>query len=102
MSDLITRARKEWCGPQNYDVLDSTVVLNYGPRRCPPEVVAALLDVLQESHEYGYGPDGEPQCVICAGEYRVTGLHSWAFNHATSCALAKAEAAIAKALEERA
>jgi hypothetical protein len=43
MNDLITRARKEWCEtrPSPYSTSDTVI------RVCPPEVMAALLDVLE-------------------------------------------------------
>jgi hypothetical protein len=46
MTDLITRARTEWCEspePANYPA--SRLQRYTAP--CPPEVVAALLDVLE-------------------------------------------------------
>jgi len=51
MSDLITRARKEWCEtpePANYPA--SRLQRYTAP--CPPEVVAALLDVLEKLNEF--------------------------------------------------
>ena len=46
MTDLITRARKEWCEPVpgGRDPLTGGLVPNY--RICPPSVVSALLDVV--------------------------------------------------------
>ena len=49
MTDLITRARKEWCEPP----ISETVLTHYGTKiiatpkgsSCPPSVVAALLDL---------------------------------------------------------
>ena len=51
MSDLITRARKEWC--------ETHVAKDSAPdghawqymQPCPPEVVAALLDVLRTAQQ---------------------------------------------------
>jgi hypothetical protein len=45
MSDLIARARKEWCEKH----IETTGPFDWfkEPPPCPPEVVAALLDVLE-------------------------------------------------------
>jgi hypothetical protein len=50
MTDTITRARKEWCEPP----VSETTITHYGTKiiatpkgsSCPPSVIAALLDVL--------------------------------------------------------
>lgn len=76
MTDLITRARKEWCERREEETGNVTWFLE--PRPCPPEVVAALLDVLRTAQQ-GLDP------------YSIRVRHGQA-----------AEAAIAKALEERA
>lgn len=75
MSDLITRAREQWCEPRVEDALDCTLVFHRPPERCPPEVVAALLDVLRTAQQ-GLDP------------YSIRVRHGQA-----------AEAAIARALE---
>ena len=50
MSDPITRARKEWCDFVRGEFADEGEI--YPPKRCPPEVVAALLDVLEKLNEF--------------------------------------------------
>jgi hypothetical protein len=103
MTNLIQKARKEWCEPP----ISETVLTHYGTKiiatpkgsSCPPSVVAALLDVLRESMDSGYGPDAEAICVICGGEVRYTGLDTCTFDHATDCKRVKAEVAITRALE---
>ena len=49
MTDLITRARKEWCDDQAVNVgsYDAPLLSSRDPYPCPSEVVAALLDVLE-------------------------------------------------------
>lgn len=83
MSDLIDRAREQWCEQRNEYILDSTVVLNYGPKRCPPEVVSALLDVLDKGCDC-------PACSIDRDD-----------DHTDYCNIRVAEATIARALEEQ-
>ena len=46
MTDLITRARKEWCEPAGQHPTFGDAF-----NRCPPEVVAALLDVLRTAQQ---------------------------------------------------
>jgi len=83
MSDLITRARKEWC--------ETHVAKDGAPdghawqymQPCPPEVVAALLDVLEGEMYNDY-------CCIC-------GKHT--SRHEPGCRVPVAEAAIAKGLK---
>ena len=84
MTDLITRARKEWCEPQDPRTLDPGVWFNMNI--CPPEVVAALLDVMGEVML-------ADSCPSCFG-HRV-------YKHRPGCIVTTAEAAIAKALEEK-
>ena len=96
MNDPITRARKEWCEPRVEDALDCTLVFHRPPVSCPPEVVAALLDVLSEAKAEGCGT----YCTICGGEREFTGIRTWTFKHNTYCKLVAAEAAITRALEQ--
>ena len=87
MTDLITKARKEWCEPP----ASETTLTHYGTKiivtpkgsSCPPSVVAALLDVLEGEIYNDY-------CCIC-GEHT-----SW---HKHGCRVTVAEAAITRALE---
>ena len=52
MTALITRARKEWCEPRFGPGFPSSIVLaDAYYKSCPPEVVAALLDVLQTTRQ---------------------------------------------------
>jgi hypothetical protein len=98
MTDLITRARKEWCerhfamtrfSGERHIETDPPLFF------CPPDVVAALLDVLREAKADGCGT----YCTICGGERKFTGIRTWTFKHTTDCAIVKAEAAITRALE---
>lgn len=83
MTDLITRARKEWC--------ETHVAKDGAPdghawqymQPCPPEVVAALLDVLDEVFR-------ADSCVSCFG-HRV-------YKHRPGCLVKQAEATITRAL----
>lgn len=79
MTDLITRARKEWVEAQAtvFPVVDAVVYTQEMHCPCPPDVIAALLDVLDTARQ-GIDPY----------EYR---------SHVGQAA----EAAIAKALEEK-
>lgn len=43
MNDLIQKARKEWCDPY---VVNPLCAKDAHYKTCPPEVVAALLDVV--------------------------------------------------------
>jgi hypothetical protein len=87
MTDLITRARKEWCEIHRDNRPDTPPGLtwDYIPT-CPPEVVAALLAVLRL-----VCPPDQP-CFECSG---VDG------SHTEDCTSGKAEAAITRALEEK-
>lgn len=52
MTDTITRARKEWCESRFGPGFPSSIVLaDAYYKSCPPEVVAALLDVLEKLNE---------------------------------------------------
>jgi len=90
MTDLITRARKEWCEfSQRVPAPPGLGLERYyghlsGPTPCPPEVVAALLDVL-----------GSGGCD-CS-----TGGNDLSDDHSAVCNLRLAEAAITRALEGR-
>ena len=75
MTDLITRARKEWCEIHDPEGFAHTNV-------CPTYVVAALLDVL-----------GSGGCD-CS-----TGGNDLSDDHSAVCNLRLAEAAITHALE---
>ena len=88
MNDLIARARETWCrwgSPEREGDLIPGLARKLGLERyyrntyvpCPPEVVAALLDVLEKLNEF---------------DVRL--------SHGGREAL-QAEAAIAKALEEK-
>ena len=79
MTDLITKARKEWCEVHDPEGWSHTNV-------CPTYVVAALLDVLRL-----VCPPDQP-CFECSG---VDG------SHTEDCTSGKAEAAITRALEEK-
>jgi hypothetical protein len=47
MADLITRARKEWCESRFGTGFPSEwTTPEHSHRQCPPEVVSALLDLL--------------------------------------------------------
>ncbi len=78
-ADLITRARKEWC-----EVQDLGDEYGYGAAEssCPPEVVAALLAVLES------GGCDCPEGSLCPQD-----------NHTDYCNIRIAEYAIEKALE---
>jgi hypothetical protein len=93
MNDLIQKARKEWCGTPG---VPPTFWDAFTP--CPPEVVAALLDVLREAQTDSIGSDGQLICFICGRDWEQAGL-SWTPRHDTDCKLVAAEAAIARALE---
>ena len=75
MTNLITRARKEWCDERIGRTIPHGSPCPIPPERCPPEVVAALLDVLRTAQQ-GLDP------------YSIRVRHGQA-----------AEAAIARALE---
>lgn len=85
MTDLITRARKEWGYPDAgiYDYLPGPQRMT--PTPCPPEVVAALLVLLHEAI-------GDAYCSGC-------GKLSHMKEHDEYCSVGKAEAAIAKGLK---
>jgi hypothetical protein len=57
MTDLIQKARKEWCDPY---VVNPLCAKDAHYKTCPPEVVAALLDVLDEVMR-------ADSCVSCFG-----------------------------------
>ena len=86
MTDLITRARKEWLevhkSPE--DAPDGEAWHYTLP--CPPEVVAALLNALEVSID----ADGCPDC----------GRTQWQ-EHSSDCRVAATYRAIEKALEEK-
>lgn len=85
MTDLITRARKEWCEPWFGPGFPSSIVLaDAYYKSCPPEVVAALLDVMGEVML-------ADSCPSCFG-HRV-------YKHRPGCIVTAAEAAIAKGLK---
>ncbi len=94
MSDLITRARKEWCEFSQRVPAPPGLGLEryYGqldrPTPCPPEVVAALLEVLDEyKHTYD-----RVECRVCCGTVSYK-------PHEAGCSVVAAEAAITRALE---
>ena len=84
MTDLITRARKEWCETPRYP---DTRMANI----CPPDVVSALLGVLED-----YLSTCESQeCVMpCC---QTPGY----MPHRTTCVLVLALAALIRALEQK-
>jgi len=88
MTDNILRARQAWCEPVpgGRDPLVGGLIPAY--RICPPEVVAALLDVLER---YRDTDDGYHSWVCC-------GVRCYT-PHADDCPLGQAEAAITRALE---
>lgn len=61
MTDPITRARKEWCETPRYP---DTRMANI----CPPDVVAALLDVLDETAKAADCMRGDLCNVVDAAE----------------------------------
>ena len=71
MSDLITRARKEWC--------ETHVAKDGAPdghawqymQPCPPEVVAALLDVLAWAKTHACAPYANRDCACCTALGRL-------------------------------
>lgn len=94
MTDLIRKARERWCEPflQWCDPFLPRSTLSppiWYP--CPPEVVAALLDVLDDCREVW---DADDMRVCCGVPYPKP--------HKASCFLALAEAAITRALEQKA
>jgi hypothetical protein len=53
MTDLITRARKEWCEPSLFKPhAPHHLEAYHWVKPCPPEVVAALLDVVEQLNEF--------------------------------------------------
>lgn len=102
MTDIITKAREEWCEPWTDDPPPdySGYYWDGVPyAACPPSVVAALLDVVREAKEPGFNADREMVCVICGAEWKQTSSYDLVAAHHPDCALVKAEAAIARALE---
>lgn len=85
MTDLITRARKEWCELQAAQNHAAWPIQRYH-NACPPEVVAALLDVLKVSID----SDGCPDC----------GRTQWQ-EHSSGCRVAATYRAVEKELEEK-
>jgi len=85
MTDLIQKARKEWC-----ELHSLGEEYGYGcPESiCPPEVVAALLDVVKAGSQGTY-------CICCGADQTIPESH-WA-----RCEVAFAEAAITRALEQK-
>lgn len=71
MTDLITRARKEWC--------ETHVAKDGAPdghawqymQPCPPEVVAALLDVLAWAKTHDCAPYANRDCACCTALGRL-------------------------------
>lgn len=51
MTDPITRARKEWVDERTGRTIPHGYPCAIPPERCPPEVVAALLDVLMDAYQ---------------------------------------------------
>ena len=85
MTDLITRAREQWCQLEYVrETVHGEQVTGY--YSCPPEVVAALLDVLDEVFR-------ADSCVSCFG-HRV-------YKHRPGCLVKQAEATITRALGEQ-
>lgn len=79
MTDLIQKAREEWCEIHDPEGWSHTNV-------CPTYVVAALLDVLAADLD----ADTCPHC----GAHRV-------YAHHPGCRAVAAEAAITRALEQK-
>jgi hypothetical protein len=91
MSDLITRARKEWCESRfGTDFPSEWATPEHSHRQCPPEVVTALLDVLENypANRTLLDDDESPCCPT-----------SRFAPHTKDCFVGLAEAAIARALE---
>lgn len=86
MSDLITRARKEWLEvhKSSEDAPDGEAWHYTLP--CPPDVVSALLDVLDEVMR-------ADSCPSCFG-HRV-------YKHRPGCIIETAQKTITTALEEK-
>jgi hypothetical protein len=89
MTDLITRARKEWCEPP----VSEATITHYGTKiittptgsLCPRSVVSALLDLLKDSV-------GPAYCAACGKLWDRQ-------DHTADCPAGIAEAAITRALE---
>jgi hypothetical protein len=66
MTDLITRARKEWCesrfGP-NFP--SDWTTPDHSHHQCPPDVVAALLDLRNAVHRNHGGRKRDDECDEC-------------------------------------
>lgn len=99
MTDLITRARDQWCCLEYVrETVHGEQVTGY--YSCPPEVVSALLGVLLEASDTSYGPYGDVCCAICgSSEIEQSNYYAPTIVHEQGCALMLAKAAIAKALE---
>jgi len=93
MSDLIQKARKEWCEQSFFMTRfsgEKYIDTNSALRPCPPEVVAALLDVLSNYRE---ALDADDMRVCC-------GVRCYK-PHEENCSVLLTEAAISRALEQK-
>jgi hypothetical protein len=83
MTDLITRARKEWCEPHQATTTMPATTFSWW-QSCPPEVVEALLEVLCYAETRWF-------CPHCGGKVPA--------RHQGYCRIGRAEAVITRALE---
>ena len=92
MTDLITRAREQWCQLEYVrETVHGEQVTGY--YSCPPDVVSTLLDVMRIIEWAESCPDCR---VLQVYEHGVG-----PYKHGAGCKVAAARAAIAKALEEK-
>ena len=70
MTDLITRAREQWCQLEYVrETVHGEQVTGY--YSCPPEVVAALLDVLAWAKTHACAPYANRDCACCTALGRL-------------------------------
>ena len=89
MTDLITRARKAWLDERIGRTIPHGNPCPIPPERCPPEVVAALLGALAWFRLCYYDNDDFRMCCRTMRNR----------PHTDDCPVARAEAAIDRALE---
>lgn len=70
MTDIITRAREQWCQLEYVrELAHGEQVTGY--YSCPPEVVAALLDVLAWAKTHACAPYANRDCACCTALGRL-------------------------------
>jgi hypothetical protein len=70
MTGLITRAREQWCQREHVrETVHGEQVTGY--YSCPPEVVAALLDVLAWAKTHACAPYANRDCACCTALGRL-------------------------------